>query len=202
MKLGLDKGMALIVVDVQNDFIPGGALPVPKGNKVVAVLNEYIREFITNGAPIFYTRDWHPRNHISFKERGGIWPPHCIENTKGARFHPNLIVPERARIISKATGPDEEAYSGFQGTELASELRKLRVRRVLVGGLATDYCVKNTALDALKAGFKTYVLTDACRGVEVNPGDSKRAIQEMLAKGAEKLDLTQLVSAPKIVSKS
>ncbi len=200
MKLGLDKGTALIVVDVQNDFIPGGALPVSDGHKVVPILNQYIREFLGHGAPIFYSRDWHPKNHISFRKRGGPWPPHCVQNTKGAQFHPDLLVAKGAPIISKATDPDIENYSDFQGTQLASTLCKMGVRKVLVGGLATDYCVKHTVLDALKAGFTAYVLTDACRGVEVNRGDSKKALEEMVANGAVKLSLTEMAPAPKLIT--
>ena len=201
MKLGIGKSTALLVVDIQNDFMPWGTVPVAEGDKVVPVLNEYIREFINTGASIFYSRDWHPKNHISFKQQGGPWPPHCVQNTKGAEFDPDLIIAKGAKIISKATNPNKESYSDFGGTKLASILRKLGVKTVLVGGLATDYCVRYTVLDALKAGFKTYVLTDACRAVEVKSGDSKKALDEMLTKGAEKLELSQLAIVPKIVSK-
>lgn len=192
MKVAIDRKTALIVVDVQKDFCPEGALPVPDGDKVVPILNQYIDKFLLAKAPIFLTRDWHPSNHVSFKEQGGIWPPHCVQNTEGAKFHPELNMPEGATIMSKATKPEQEAYSGFEGTDLARRLRELRVERVLIGGLATDYCVKNTVLDALGRGFEVYLLEDASRGVEVKKGDSERAVQEMLQKGAKKVFLSDV----------
>jgi nicotinamidase-related amidase len=186
------KKTALIMVDVQNDFCPGGALPVPEGDKVVPVLKEYIELFLREGAPIYATRDWHPENHISFKERGGPWPPHCIRETTGAAFHPRLPLPKNATIISKGTDPDREAYSGFQGTDLIERLKRQKVERVFVGGLATDYCVKNTVLDSLTAGFETVLLEDASRGVDVQPGDSERAIEAMKKAGASVTTLDQI----------
>jgi nicotinamidase-related amidase len=185
---------ALIVVDVQNDFCPGGALPVSAGDSVVPVLNRYIDLFWRSNAPIFATRDWHPENHLSFKERGGPWPPHCVQGTKGAAFHPHLSLPKNVTIISKGTDPDREAYSGFQGTDLTDRLKQQKVGRVFVGGLATDYCVKNTVLDSLKAGFETVLLEDASRGVEVQPGDSERAIDEIKKAGASVTTLRQIES--------
>ncbi len=175
---------ALVVVDVQNDFCPGGALPVKAGDRVIAPLNEMIRQFDEAGSPVFFTRDWHPPNHCSFKQRGGIWAPHCVKNTTGAEFHPKLKVPPNARIISKATKPDEDAYSGFQGTDLSGKLRRLGVTQLILGGLATDYCVKNTVLDALREGFGVRVLKDCVRGVEVKRGDSAAALRDMLTNGA------------------
>ncbi|MEM3151578.1 MAG: isochorismatase family protein, partial [Candidatus Bathyarchaeia archaeon] len=147
-KVKVDKESALIIVDVQNDFLPGGALPVPNGDKVIPILNKYIELFNKVGAAIFATRDWHPPNHISFKTQGGIWPPHCIQNSKGAEFASNLKLPKNVNIISKAVNPNMEAYSGFEGTDLALKLKELGVKKVFIGGLATDYCVKNTVLDA------------------------------------------------------
>jgi len=167
---------ALILVDVQNDFCPGGALPVPEGDKVVPALNALLQRV---RAFTVATRDWHPPNHCSFKPQGGIWPVHCVAGTPGADFHPTLATDRVAHVISKATRPEEEAYSGFQGTALADLLRKRGIRRVFVGGLATDYCVKATALDAVKHGFEVTVLEDAIRGVEVQPGDCTRALGEM-----------------------
>ena len=181
---------ALIIVDVQKDFCSGGALPVPEGEKVVPVLNRYIEKFSKAGALIVATRDWHPPNHVSFKSHGGAWPPHCIQGTPGAEFHPDLNLPAKVKIISKASSPDKEAYSGFDGTDLEEKLRNAGVRRVFVGGLATDYCVKSTVLDALKLGFKTILLLDAIKGVDVNPGDSEKAINEMFRKGAEGASLS------------
>jgi nicotinamidase/pyrazinamidase len=171
---------AIILVDVQNDFCPGGALPVSEGHKVVPALNGLIRRV---RALTVATRDWHPPTHCSFKPQGGIWPVHCVSGTRGADFHPDLATDRVAHVVSKATRPDEEAYSGFQGTDLADLLRKRGIRRVFVGGLATDYCVKATALDAVKHGFETTVLEDAIRGVEVQPGDSARALEEMKRAG-------------------
>jgi len=181
---------ALIIVDVQKDFCSGGALPVPEGEKVVPVLNRYIEKFSKAGALIVATRDWHPPNHVSFKSHGGAWPPHCIQGTPGAEFHPDLNLPAKVKIISKASSPDKEAYSGFDGTDLEEKLRNAGIRRVFVGGLATDYCVKSTVLDALKLGFETILLLDAIRGVDVKPGDSEKAINEMLRKGAKGASLS------------
>lgn len=186
------RGDALIIVDVQVDFCPGGALPVPEGDKIVPVLNEYIRKFRAAGALIVATRDWHPPNHISFKSQGGPWPPHCIQGTRGAEFHPDLRLPEDALIISKATDPLKEAYSGFEGTGLADRLREAGVKRVFVGGLATEYCVKDTILDAVRHGFETFLLEDAVRGIDVKPGDVERAIKEMLERGVKKITLTEI----------
>lgn len=180
----VDRKSALIVVDVQKDFCPGGALPVAEGDKVVPVLNEYIKRFSRSGAAVYATRDWHPNNHISFKARGGPWPPHCVQRTEGAKFHPNLKLPEGTRIVSKGSDPDSEAYSGFEGTSLEKLLKDRGVNRVFIGGLATDYCVKNTVLDALKAGFDVVLLEDASRGVNIKSRDSEEAIEEMTKKGA------------------
>ena len=192
MKVKIGKGDALIVVDVQRDFCPGGALPVPRGDEVIPVLNEYLERFRRAGAAIYATRDWHPPNHKSFREYGGEWPPHCIQGTEGAEFHPNLKLPSDTLIISKATEPDKEAYSGFEGTNLKEILESRGVKRVFVGGLATDYCVKSTVLDALKYGFEVFLLVDAVRGVDLQPGDSERAIEEMVRRGAKKITLSDL----------
>ncbi len=170
---------ALIVVDMQRDFMPGGALPVPDGDKIIPRCNEYIEEFRKRGALIVATRDWHPPDHISFKERGGPWPAHCVQNTPGAEFVVEL--PADAVIISKATEPDKEAYSGFEGTDLEEILRKNGVKRVYICGVATEYCVKATALDAVKHGFETYLLSDAVKGI--TPEDEERALEEMKSAG-------------------
>jgi nicotinamidase/pyrazinamidase len=194
MRLKLTKYDALVIVDVQRDFCAGGALAVPDGDAVVQPLNSYIEVFRSANLPIVATRDWHPPNHISFREHGGLWPPHCVQGTEGAEFHPQLKLPEETLIISKATQPDLEAYSGFEGTELESLLKSKGVKRLFVGGLATDYCVKMTVLDALKLGFTTFLLEDAIRGVNVNPSDSERAIDEMLSNGAIAITLSELSS--------
>ncbi len=194
MKVKLSSKDALIVVDMQKDFMPTGVLPVPEGDKIVPSLNEYIKLFEAKNLPVFFTRDWHPENHISFKDYGGIWPPHCVQNTEGAEFHEELYIPaDNKFIISKGTSPDFDAYSGFQGTQLEDLLRERGVKRVFVGGVATDYCVKNTVLGALNLGFSVVLLLDAIKGVDLSPGDSDRAIEEMLtagAVGAEIKDLT------------
>ena len=186
-----EKKRALLLVDVQNDFCPGGALAVADGDQVIGPLNKLIKEFLRGDEPVFRSRDWHPRQTKHFTEFGGTWPVHCVQDTKGAEFHPDLIDDARIRTISKGMG-DEDSYSAFDGTDLASQLRKLGVEEVWVGGLATDYCVKNTVLDALKEGFRVTALEDAMRAVEMNPGDGARAIEEMRAAGAEIIRQDQL----------
>lgn len=181
----LQKGDALVVVDVQNDFCPGGALPVPEGDRVVPVLNEWIRQARQAGVPVFASRDWHPPGHVSFRERGGPWPPHCVQGSWGARFHPALELPPDAVVVDKGDDPDRDAYSAFQGTDLARRLREAGVRRLWIGGLAQDYCVRATVLDALRHGFAVYLLREATRPVDVRPGDGERALQEMAAAGAQ-----------------
>ena len=180
----LQPGDALVIVDVQNDFLPGGQLPVPEGDAVIPPLNAWIRAFRAADLPIVATRDWHPADHCSFQARGGPWPPHCVAGTPGAEFAPGLRLPEDVIVISKATSPDRDAYSGFEGTDLAERLRELGVKRLFVGGLATDYCVLNTVLDALKEGFETLVITDAIRAVNVNPDDGDKALERMRNAGA------------------
>jgi len=145
----LQPGDALIIVDVQNDFLPGGALAVPHGDEVIAPLNGYLREYARLHLPVFATRDWHPPGHCSFHEQGGPWPPHCVAGTEGAELASGVRLPGSTRVISKATRPESDAYSAFQGTDLAQQLHDAGVTRVLIGGLATDYCVRATALDAL-----------------------------------------------------
>jgi nicotinamidase/pyrazinamidase len=189
----VDKTSSLIVVDVQNDFCRGGALAVPDGDAVVPVLNSYIAIFEAAGAPVFFTRDWHPADHSSFTAQGGPWPPHCVQDTAGAAFHPKLAVPEGAQIVSAGYEPEAAGYSGFEGTDLGEQLEALSVRRLLVGGLATDYCVKHTVLEALSKGYEVHVLLDAVRGVEVRPGDSRRALEEMKARGAREIELKDLL---------
>lgn len=181
---------ALVIVDVQNDFCPGGAVPVAEGDQVVPVLNRHIEKFKTAGLPVFATRDWHPEWTSHFKNFGGVWPPHCIRGSKGADFHPKLALPDDVVIVSKGVAPDEDGFSGFEGTDakgvkLADCLRQRHVERIFVGGLATDYCVKHTVLDGLKEGFRVALLEEAVHGVNLEPGDAERAIEEMVRSGAE-----------------
>lgn len=187
----LGSGDALIIVDVQTDFLPGGSLAVPRGDEVLTVLNGYIALFGQAHLPIVATRDWHPTDHCSFKPQGGLWPPHCVAGSRGAGFAVMLQLPCESIIISKATAADRDAYSGFEGTELDALLRKADVARLFVGGLATDYCVLNTVRDALRLGYETVLLTDAVRAVDVQAGDGERAIDEMLRAGAVAATLTQ-----------
>ena len=182
---------ALIVVDVQNDFLPGGHLAVPQGDEVVSVLNRYLAAFERARRPIFVTRDWHPVNHCSFKRQGGPWPVHCVAHTQGAAFAPALRLPATAAIISKGITPDKEAYSGFEGTSLEERLRLAGVRRLYVGGLATDYCVLNTVKDGLLHGFGVVLLMDAIRPVNVHESDGPNAEAEMLRLGATPFDLAE-----------
>jgi nicotinamidase/pyrazinamidase len=171
---------ALIIVDVQNDFCPGGALAVPHGDEVVPVVNRLLEHRWLSVA----TMDWHPDEHCSFESHGGPWPPHCVQHTTGAELHRELAIDCVDLVITKGSNPDQDAYSGFHGTELASILRERGVRRVVICGIATDYCVRATAHDALREGFEVLVLEDAIRGVEVQPGDCQRAIEELCQAGA------------------
>jgi nicotinamidase/pyrazinamidase len=190
---------ALIIVDVQNDFCPGGALAVPNGDRVVPILNEYARRFHAAGLPVYASRDWHPPETTHFQAFGGPWPPHCVRGERGAGFHPDLVLPTGTTVVSKGEGATEDAYSAFQardeaGVALPDLLRLEGIGRVYVGGLATDYCVKATVLEALRVGFRATLLVDASRGVNVSPGDAESAIAEMVRAGAdvatvERLDL-------------
>ena len=175
---------ALLLVDVQNDFCDGGALGVPGGSEVVPVLNRWIAHAERKKVPIFASRDWHPADHVSFKGHGGVWPPHCVQETAGAAFHAGLVFDTTPDIISKGTDSARESYSAFEGTDLAKRLRAATVTRIFVGGLATDYCVKATVIDALDEGFKVHVLLEAVRAVDRTPGDGDRALEEMEAAGA------------------
>jgi nicotinamidase/pyrazinamidase len=191
---GVAKRDALILVDLQNDFLPGGSLGVPAGHTVILPLNRCTAEFQRLGLPIFATRDWHPPDHCSFQPQGGPWPPHCVAWTRGAEFAAQLLVPTSARIISKATAAKTEAYSAFQGTDLAAQLKDLRCTRVLVGGLATDYCVKATALDARRAGLDVIVFEDAVRAVNLQPGDEQRALEEMTDGGVQLTSVERMLA--------
>jgi nicotinamidase/pyrazinamidase len=192
--LQLAAGDALLVVDVQIDFLPGGSLAVPRGDEVIAPLNAYGARFAAAGLPVFATCDWHPDDHCSFEAQGGPWPPHCVAGTPGAAFAHALNLPRGVEVVCKGTAQTPDAYSGFAGTHLAARLRKAGVRRVFVGGLATDYCVLNTMLDALGEGFAGILLEDAVRAVELRPGDGKAAIARMLEAGAQPARLEEVQS--------
>lgn len=182
-----DVRRALVVVDVQNDFCPGGALGVERGDEVVAPLNELIGEFLSRGELVVKSRDWHPERTKHFAAYGGTWPVHCVRETRGAEFHPSLLDDPRIRVVSKGLG-DEDCYSAFDGTGLEEMLRERGVEEVWVGGLATDYCVKNTVLDALGRGFRVRAVEEAMRAVDLSPGDGSRALEEMRRAGAEIVD--------------
>ncbi|WP_024821994.1 MULTISPECIES: bifunctional nicotinamidase/pyrazinamidase [Aminobacterium] len=180
----LTIGDALIVVDVQQDFCEGGSLAVRGANSIISVINSLVQLAQNRKIPVFFSRDWHPSDHISFKKQGGLWPPHCVQEEKGAAFHPGLIVPDTAFIIDKGTCCEKDAYSAFEGTDLLEKLHAQSIRRIFVCGLATDYCVKSTALDGLSHGFDVYLVTDGMKGVNVKEDDSCKALEELKAKGA------------------
>lgn len=180
--IALGLGDALIVVDVQVDFLPGGALAVPESDRIVPVLNRYIELFHAQGLPLVFTRDWHPADHCSFATQGGVWPVHCVAGTHGADFASNLVIPAQAMVMSKATLAEAEAYSGFQGTTLEAWLRSHGSRRLFIGGLATEYCVLETVQDALRDGFAVLLLEDAMCAVTAEGG--RLARQAMIDAGA------------------
>lgn len=184
MSFNIGKDDALLVVDVQSDFLPGGKLAVPEGDAVVPALNRYIRLAGKKALLVIASRDWHPPKHCSFRGQGGVWPEHCLRDTPGAAFAQDLALPAGAEVVNKATREEAEAYSAFEGTGLAERLRARGIKRLLIGGLATDYCVLNTVRDALKAGFEVLLLKDAIRAVDVKPGDGARAEEEMCRAGA------------------
>lgn len=176
---------ALIIVDVQNDFCPGGSLAVAEGDRVVPVINQLAPHFPV----VVASQDWHPANHCSFRDQGGPWPPHCVQGSAGAELHPGLDRRHITAYVKKGTLPHKDAYSAFEGTDeagrtLAQLLRKHGIKEIYVTGLATDYCVRATVLDGIKEGFEVRVITDATRGVNVNPGDAERALEEMRVAGA------------------
>ncbi|RLE13885.1 bifunctional nicotinamidase/pyrazinamidase [Candidatus Aerophobetes bacterium] len=191
--MGAEK--ALLIIDVQNDFCPGGALAVPEGDKIVPVLNRYIELFLSKGLPIFASRDWHPEKTKHFKDFGGLWPKHCVQKTRGAEFHPGLKLPDKIIILSKGMDPEKDSYSVFQGADSQGKsflnlLSFMGIIELYVGGLATDYCVKESVLDALKNGFKVKLLMDAIKGV--NEESSREAIKQMVARGAEQITFEKL----------
>ncbi len=178
----LKAGDALIIVDVQNDFCPGGALAIDRGDEVVAVLNRWIAQAREQGVPVYASRDWHPAGHISFEDSGGPWPPHCLQDTEGARFHPDLALPDSVIKITKGVRFDQDQNSAFDQTGLAQELRQRGVQRLWIGGLAEDVCVRATVLDACREGFEVHMIPDATRPVTDDGG--RQARQEMREAGA------------------
>ena len=173
---------ALIVVDVQNDFCPGGALPIPEGDQVISALNEWLERVKRVKALVFASRDWHPPRHVSFKEQGGPWPPHCVRNTDGAEVHSGLKLPPGAIILDKGTAPNEDHDSAFESTDIAERLREAEVKRVFVGGLALDVGVRATALKSIEAGFETHLIADATRATD--PQEGQKALEEIRSAGA------------------
>jgi len=182
-----------VVVDIQNDFCAeNGALPVPGCRSIIENVNKYIEMFVRAKRAVVASRDWHPPNHISFKVRGGPWPPHCVQGSAGADFYPGLKLPDKAIIISKGTDPDAEAYSAFDKTELHYILSKLGVRRVFVCGVATEYCVRATVKDALELGYEVILLGDAIAGISEE--SSREAIMEMIRSGAVLAEFKDLLT--------
>jgi nicotinamidase/pyrazinamidase len=190
--VSLAAGDALLIADVQHDFLPGGALGVAGGDEIIPVLLRYIKRFQSQGLPIIATRDWHPLDHCSFQERGGIWPVHCVAGFRGAEPPAGFDLAPETVIIHKATAPDKEAYSAFEGTRLDAELRVWNIRRLFVGGLATDYCVLNTVKDAIRLGYAAVLLVDGIRAVNVRPNDGRAAEEEMTRLGAVPLRFEDL----------
>lgn len=174
----------LIIVDVQNDFCDGGALPANETESLTTQLNPLILSASKAGIPIVFTRDFHPRNHVSFHAQGGPWPPHCVQHSWGSRFVDGMIIPKSAVIINKGTDGSSMGYSPFENTKLLSLLRKLNITNLGVCGIATEYCVKNTVLDGIQLGFTVTLLTDLIRSVDASSGNGKRAVEEMIALGA------------------
>jgi len=186
----LGRGDALLIVDVQNDFLPGGSLAVERGDEVIEPVNRLIGMFRDHGLPVYASRAWHPAGHVSFKEQGGPWPPHCIAHTSGAAFPDALALPPGAVVISRSGTREADACSAFEGTSLAGQLRLRGIKRLAVGGLATDYSVLDTVRDALELGFEVLLVQDAIRAMNVRPGDHERAFTAMLERGAVPVRLT------------
>jgi nicotinamidase/pyrazinamidase len=177
----LTLGDALLIVDVQNDFCPGGALPIPEGDRVVPVLNEWIEAAASAGIPVYASRDWHPRGHPSFTTEGGQWPVHCLQDTEGAAFHPELRLPANAVVVTKGTRFDKDQYSAFDETGLDERLRKDGVKRIWAGGLAQDVCVRASVLDARERGYDVSLIPGA--SLPVTPEGGAEATERMRAAG-------------------
>ena len=181
-------GDALLIVDVQIDFCPGGALPIDDGDAVVPVLNRWIAAAVDAHVPIYASRDWHPAGHLSFTDCGGQWPPHCLQDSEGARFHPDLHLPSSVSLVTKGVRFDKDQYSAFDDTGLATELRRKQIRRVWIGGLAQDVCVRATVVGAREEGFETVVIADATRPVTCAGGESANADMRRVGASFETTD--------------
>ena len=180
-KDALQPGDALLLVDVQIDFCPGGNLPIADGDKVVPVLNRWLAAAREKGIPVYASRDWHPSGHMSFAARGGQWPDHCLQDSAGAAFHPDLALPEDTVVISKGVRFDKDQYSAFDETGLAERLHQDSVTRVWVGGLALDVCVEATALGGREAGFAVQLIPEASKAITAD--GAARAIAAMREAG-------------------
>ena len=185
-------GDALIIVDMQNDFLPGGSLAVVGSDRIIPVINAYIAKFRMQDRPIITTRDWHPSDHDSFVKQGGPWPAHCIAGSNGAEFSSALRLPETATIVSTGIDKTAEGYSAFAETSLHTYLERAGIKRLFVCGVATDYCVLQTVLDALRLHYRVFLLQDAIKPVNVDPDDGENAINTMLANGAELINLDRI----------
>lgn len=192
MAIQLASGDALIIIDMQNDFMAGGSLEVTGANRIIPVLNRYIIRFQTHHLPVIATRDWHPPDHCSFMQQGGAWPPHCIAGSAGAEFHPDLALPVDTYILSKASLREIDSYSGFSGTGLHQLLQSLSVTRIFAGGVATEYCVRNTVNDARQLGYFVFVLEDAIKEINQSAQGGHLALQDMIDHGAEAIQLQEL----------
>jgi len=177
-----EPGDLLLIIDVQNDFCPGGALPIEEGDRVVPVLNSWLQAADAAGIPIYLSRDWHPQGHLSFAESGGPWPTHCLQDSAGADFHPDLEVPAETVVVTKGTRFDQDQNSAFDQTGLAAWLQRQQTRRIYVGGLAEDVCVLATVLDGCAAGFEMVMIADATRPVTAAGGE--QALEKMRQAGA------------------
>jgi nicotinamidase/pyrazinamidase len=196
----MENNSALLIVDVQKDFCPGGALGVAGGDEIIPIINRYIELFRNNGRPIIASRDWHPSVSRHFREFGGIWPVHCVQDSDGARFHPGLLLPPECLVFSKGTNPLLDDYSALQARNEAEKpmsqyLDELGLHFLYICGLATDYCVSQSVMNGLRQGFSIFVLADAVRGVDMEQGDSERALAEMVAAGAILTSLDELLSS-------
>lgn len=198
LDLNLNSKDALIIADMQKDFLPGGSLPIQEGDQLIPVINEYIKIFRSAKTPIAASRDWHPPNHISFVQQGGPWPPHCVQGSDGAQFDARLKLPDDVYVVSKATNPNKEAYSVFEDTNLNEQLKAWGTKRIFMSGVATDYCVLTSTLDARKLGLEVVVLSDATRGIDSKPGDVEKAFQTMAKAGAVQVTLADFPESEEV----